>query len=79
MSASARIELEHLAGVLLVPPNAIFQRGQATVAYVANGSAFEQRQVTILRRSREQVAVASGLREGDRVATRDPEIEGSGK
>ena len=79
MSASARIELEHLAGVLLVPPNAIFQRGQATVAYVANGAAFEQRQVTILRRSREQVAVASGLREGDRVATRDPEIEGSGK
>ena len=79
MSASARIELEHLPGVLIVPPNAIFQRGQATVAYVANGATFERRDVTILRRSREQVAVASGLREGERVATRDPEIEGSGK
>ena len=75
MSASARIELEHLPGVLIVPNSAVFQRGRATVAYVAAGSTFEARPVTVLRRGRDQIAIASGLREGDRVATKDPELE----
>src|SRR5438874_8985908 len=34
------------------------------------------RAVTVLRRGREQIAIAAGLREGERVATKDPEAEG---
>ncbi len=76
MSASARVEFERLAGVLIVPPTAVFQRGRASVAYVAAGSTFEQRTLTVLRRGRDQIAIAGGLREGERVATKDPDAEG---
>jgi len=75
MSAGARIELEHLPGVLLVPSTAIFQRGRAFTAYVVNGSSVDPRTVTVLRRGRDQVAIAAGLREGERVSTKDPEVE----
>lgn len=73
MSASARIELDHLAGVLMVPPSAIFQRGQTTMAYVVGDSSIDARTVSVLRRGRDQIAIASGLREGERVATQDPD------
>lgn len=77
MSASARVELEHLPGVLLVPTAAVFQRGHTATAYVADGSTFAPRLVTVLRRGRDQVAIAAGLREGERVATKDPAAEGA--
>ena len=76
MSASARIELEHLPGVLIVPSSAVFQRGRIPTAYVVDGSTIEARAVTVIRRGRDQIAIAAGLREGERVATKDPEAEG---
>jgi HlyD family secretion protein len=77
MSAAARVELEHLPGVLIVPAAAVFQRGQAAIVYVVNGSAFDARTVSVLRRGREEIAIAAGVREGDRVATKGPEAEGA--
>jgi len=79
MSASARVELDRLNGVLVVPTPAIFQSGPATVAYIVGPHGVERRQVNVLRRSRDQTAIASGLVEGDRVALRDPEREGGAK
>ena len=79
MSAGARIQLEHLQGVLLVPSTAIFQRGRAFAAYVVNGSSVDARTVAVLRRGRDQIAIAGGLREGERVATKDPEAEAHAK
>jgi HlyD family secretion protein len=79
MSASARIELEHLPGVLLVPASAVFQRGRAIMAYVMNGRTVEPRPVTVLRRGRDQIAIASGLREGERVAIKDPDVEAAAR
>jgi HlyD family secretion protein len=79
MSASARIELDRLPGVLVVPTGAVFQRGAATVVYVVGRGGVENRPVTVLRRGRDQVAVASGLRDGERVALREPEPEGGAK
>jgi HlyD family secretion protein len=77
MSASARVELEHLPGVMIVPSTAVFQRGHQTVTYVVMGSSVEPRSVTVLRRGRDQIAIAAGLREGERVATKEPEAEGA--
>ena len=37
------------------------------MAYVVNGSSVEPRTVTVLRRGRDQIAIASGLREGEPV------------
>jgi HlyD family secretion protein len=79
MSASARVELDRLPGVLVVPTGAVFQRGPATVVYVARRGAFESRAVSILRRGRDQIAIASGVNEGERVALREPEQEGAQK
>src|SRR5712692_4941595 len=76
MSASARVELEHLPGVLIVPSEAIFQHDRATVAYVVKGSSVESRPVTVLRRGRDQIAIAAGLREGERITTKEPDVEG---
>ena len=79
MSASARVELDRLASVLVVPTGAVFQRGPATVVYVAHRGAFESRTVSVLRRGRDQIAIASGVNEGERVALREPEQEGAQK
>jgi HlyD family secretion protein len=76
MSASARIELDRLTGVLLVPAAAVFQRGAATIVYVASHGTLEPRPVTLLRRGRDQVAIASGVLEGDHVSLKEPEMEG---
>ena len=43
MSASARVELDRLPNVLVVPTGAVFQRGAATVVYVVNRGALESR------------------------------------
>jgi multidrug efflux pump subunit AcrA (membrane-fusion protein) len=45
------------------------------VAYVVGGGSVERRPVTILRRSREQVAIAAGLREGEHVSLKEPATE----
>jgi hypothetical protein len=79
MSASARVELDRLQAVLVVPTAAVFQRGPATVVYIAHRGAFESRTVSVLRRGRDQIAIASGVNEGERVALREPEQEGAQK
>ena len=79
MSASARVELDRLADVLVVPTPAVFQRGSATVVYVVNGGETESRSVTVLRRGRDQIALASGVKEGERIALKEPDQEGAAK
>ena len=79
MSASARVELDRLNGVLVVPTAAVFQKGPATIAYVVSRRGVESRTVSVLRRGRDQTAIASGLGEGDRVALREPEREGGAR
>ncbi len=73
MSASARVELDRLPSVLVVPAAAVFQRGPATVVYVVDHGGVESRPVNVLRRGRDQAAIASGLREGERVTLKEPE------
>jgi multidrug efflux pump subunit AcrA (membrane-fusion protein) len=73
MSATARVEMARLANVIVVPSAAVFQRGGAPVAYVLTKGTFEPRTVKVLRRGRDQIAIADGLREGERVALKEPE------
>jgi multidrug efflux pump subunit AcrA (membrane-fusion protein) len=79
MSASARVELDRLADVLVVPTGAVFQHGSASVVYVVNGGSMVSRPINVLRRGRDQIAVASGVHEGERVSLREPEQEGAAK
>jgi multidrug resistance efflux pump len=73
MSATARVEMARLNNVIVVPSAAVFQRGGTPVAYVVAGGAVQPRTVKVLRRGRDQVAIAEGLREGERVALKEPE------
>jgi HlyD family secretion protein len=73
MSATARVELDRLPAVLVVPTGAVFQSGPATVVYVVDRGTVASRPVTVLRRGRDQVAIASGVREGERIALKEPE------
>jgi multidrug resistance efflux pump len=75
MSASARVELERLPDVLVVPTGAVFQRGAATVVYVVTRSGVESRPVTVMRRGRDLVAIAKGVSQGDRVSLKEPDQE----
>lgn len=72
MSATARIAVGSLKNVLLVPAEAIFMVAGRPTAYRLVRAAFTPVPVTVLRRSRDQVALASGIAAGDRVSLREP-------
>lgn len=75
MSASARLELNRLDDVIVVPSTAVFQVDGATLAYVVESGSARARPVTVLRRGRDEIAIASGLQVGDRITLRDPTSE----
>jgi HlyD family secretion protein len=76
MSASARIELDRLPNVIVVPSSAVFIRDGATVVYVVRGGSADARPVTVARRSKDRVALSGGLTPGERIALSDPLVEG---
>jgi RND family efflux transporter MFP subunit len=71
MNASARIELNRLTDVIVVPTSAVFQSGGASIVYVVDGGSVTPRPVTVLRRGRDQAAIQSGLSAGERISLRD--------
>lgn len=77
MSGSARIELGRLPGVVVVPASAVFLRDGATIVYTVSRGSVHPRPVTVTvaRRSKDRVAIASGLTAGERIASRDPTLE----
>jgi HlyD family secretion protein len=76
MTASVRIAVARLTDAIVVPAQAVtLVNGRATV-YVQNGSGFEPRAVVMRRRGREQVALASGVEPGERVALENPAAKG---
>lgn len=73
MSATARIEVDRLPGVLLVPASAVFDVDGRSVVYVLQGTAFVETPLDVVRRSHDQVAVSKGLTAGDRIASEQPD------
>jgi HlyD family secretion protein len=75
MSATAMIALDELPDVIVVPETAVFARDGTSVVYVIAGRSIAPRTVTVARRSRDRVAITSGVRAGDRIALADPTLE----
>jgi HlyD family secretion protein len=75
MSATAMIALDELPDVIVVPETAVFARDGTSVVYVIDGRSIAPRTVTVARRSRDRVAITSGVRAGDRIALADPTLE----
>jgi multidrug resistance efflux pump len=68
----AVIELEAADGVIAIPRGALFEKDGKRVAYKREGGGFVPVEVTVGRNSVSRVVVEKGLRDGDRVALRDP-------
>jgi multidrug resistance efflux pump len=75
MTATARIAADRLPNVTLVPAETIFQKDGRPVVYRVNGSKFDEQAIEITRRGREQAAVSAGVKPGDRLAVRRPNVE----
>jgi multidrug efflux pump subunit AcrA (membrane-fusion protein) len=75
LSASARIAVEKIPDSILVPAAAVFERNGRSLAYVLNGSGFEERTVEVRRRGRTDILIAKGLQPGEKVALKDPTQE----
>jgi HlyD family secretion protein len=72
MTAAVRVAVERLANALVVPAGAVSLVDGRPTVYRLRGSRFEPVVIQIARRGREQVAVASGVEAGDRLAGRKP-------
>jgi HlyD family secretion protein len=68
----AKLILDERAGVLTVPPQAVFEDDGEKVVYVRRGGDFESQEVELGPAGLGRVVIESGLREGDLVALRDP-------
>jgi HlyD family secretion protein len=72
MSAVARIPVGRVPNVLLVPAGAVFTVDGRPVVYVERRGEYIKTDVQVIRRGRDQVALANGLEPGVRVALTQP-------
>jgi len=75
MTAQLTVVVDQVPDALSIPSEASFQKSGQTVAYVWEGSKFQEHAIDIGRRSRNRILVAKGLRAGDRVALKDPSVK----
>jgi RND family efflux transporter MFP subunit len=72
MTVQITVIVDRVPDAITVPAQASFLKAGQTVAYVWNGSAFQERAIQVERRSRDRILVSSGLKPGDLVALKDP-------
>jgi HlyD family secretion protein len=73
MTATAEIEVRHADNALSVPGSALVGRGQGQSVYVVEGGRVRLRQVRVAADGEDRVAIAAGLREGERVVSKGAE------
>jgi HlyD family secretion protein len=72
MTVQITVIVDRLPDAIAIPAAASFLKSGQTVAYVWNGSAFQERAIQVERRSRDRILVSNGLKTGDLVALKDP-------
>jgi len=75
MTVQITVIVDRISNAITIPTQASFLRSGQTVAYVWNGSKFQERAIQIERRSRDRALVSSGLNPGDLVALKDPLVK----
>ena len=74
--ANAEIIVERIPDTLYVPFHGVFEVGVGHVVYVKKGDTFEPRKVEVGPRSESQIAIKSGLEEGEEIALALPFDDG---
>jgi HlyD family secretion protein len=77
MTATIRVAVDTLKDVVMVPPQAVFSTNGADTVFVMGHGSPEKRRIAVDRRNVDRVVVRSGLSAGDRVALKDPTLEGA--
>ena len=72
MTAAIRVAVDRLPNALVIPAGAVSLVDGRPTVYRLRGSRFEPVVISLARRGREQVAVASGIEAGDRLAAGKP-------
>jgi len=72
MTVQVTVIVDRVPNAITIPAQASFSKSGQTVAYVWNGSKFEERAIQIERRSRDRLLISNGLQAGDLVALKDP-------
>lgn len=75
MTVQVTVIVDRTADAISIPTQASFQKSGQTVAYVWNGSKFEERDIQVARSSRDRALITNGLRSGDLVALQDPSVK----
>jgi HlyD family secretion protein len=75
MAVQITVIVGRVADAITIPTQASFLKFGQTVAYVWDGSRFEERTIQIERRSHDRALISSGLRAGDLVALQDPTVK----
>jgi HlyD family secretion protein len=65
MTAAVSVKVNHLPDVLMVPVQAVSQRGSQHVAYVKVGARVERREVTVGENNDKYIEIKDGVSEGD--------------
>jgi RND family efflux transporter MFP subunit len=66
------VVVDRVPNAISTPAQALFQKSGRTVAYVWNGSQFDEREIEVGRRSADKVMIAKGLDAGEQVALEEP-------
>jgi len=74
MTSNVRLITGRIPDALTIPLQSVFEKEGKTVVYVKHGGGFKVQNVVLGQRSSDRVVVTDGLKEGDRVALRDPTI-----
>jgi Spy/CpxP family protein refolding chaperone len=72
MLADVEIIVEKIPDAIHIPTQALFERDSKHFVYLRAGEKFEERPVTVGKRTESTVVIASGLKQGDVVAMADP-------
>jgi HlyD family secretion protein len=75
MTAQLTVVVDRVPDALTIPVQASFQKSGQTVAYVWDGSKFQEHVIEVGRRNRDRILVSKGLQSGDRVALKDPSLK----
>jgi len=72
MSASAEVIIESIPNAIMIPERASFLHNGKPAVWVQKGKKFEIREIEVGKRNETDIAVTSGLAEGEMVALEDP-------
>ncbi len=72
MTVQITVIVNRVPNAITIPAQASFLKSGQTVAYVWEGSAFQERAIQVERRSRDRILISNGLKPGDLVALKEP-------